>query len=132
LDLSDHIKYSFKTTTPKATILADKILFRQLLLNLFQNSIQAMELAPDAYIQVSLRQEHNGIVIEFSDNGPGIPKEIQNRIFEPLYTSKNEGFGLGLTLCAQIVTRHKGSIEIKESSKEGTTFIIRLPNLKHI
>ena len=132
LDFSDHIKYSFKTTTHKATILADKILFRQLLLNLFQNSIQAMELASDAYIQVSLRQEHNGIEIQFADNGPGIPKEIQNRIFEPLYTSKNEGFGLGLTLCAQIVARHKGSIEIKESSKEGTTFIIRLPNLKHI
>ena len=72
------------------------------------------------------------IIIEVSDNGSGIPKEIKKRVFDPLFSSREDGFGLGLSLCSDLLARHKGTIEINETTSPGTTFSIRIPDLKHV
>ena len=79
-------------------------------------------------INILVRKKGGFNEIEISDNGTGIPKEIQNHIFEPLYSSKESGFGLGLSMSSDFIARHKETIEIKDTSNKGTAFLIRFPN----
>jgi two-component system, NtrC family, sensor histidine kinase HydH len=69
----------------------------------------------------------NSVVIEISDNGPGIPKEILPKVFQPFFTTKNTGTGLGLAITQGIVREHSGTIKIESADKVGTKFIITLP-----
>jgi signal transduction histidine kinase len=71
----------------------------------------------------------NGVRLEFHDDGPGIPPEVQARIFEPFYTTKpvGKGTGLGLSISYGIVERHGGRMLVGSASGEGTTFVIELP-----
>jgi two-component system, NtrC family, sensor histidine kinase HydH len=70
------------------------------------------------------------IEIRISDNGPGIPPQLKDKIFIPFYTTKSKGTGLGLALCKRIVTHHGGTIYVESKPDEGTTFILRFPSLK--
>ena len=71
--------------------------------------------------------EENTLVMTFSDNGPGIPKEIEHRLFQSFATSgKKGGTGLGLAIVKKIAEEHGGSIEVR-SSKAGATFVLTLP-----
>jgi signal transduction histidine kinase len=94
--------------------------------NLLFNSIQAMN--AKGKIEIHLYQKEGAIFFTISDNGPGIPTEIQEKIFLPFFTTKvgGEGSGMGLYITKQIVERHKGSITLK-SEPGNTTFIISLP-----
>jgi len=104
----------------------DRILFRQVLYNLFINAIQAMPNGGE--IRMDLRKLENGrILLCVSDQGVGIEEMVMKKIFEPLFTNKNEGVGLGLSLCRELVTRHGGSIMAKSSPNQGTTIEIELP-----
>ena len=103
----------------------DPLLFRQILTNLFSNSIQAMPQGGD--ISLVAIQKESSIEIRFTDNGEGIPRELWNKVFDPLYTNKKDGIGLGLSLCRELMERHNGSIFIEKSSNSGTTFLILLP-----
>ena len=69
------------------------------------------------------------VLIEIEDNGPGIPKKILNRLFEPFATSKKkgEGTGLGLSVCHGIILNHGGEIKVKTEEGKGTTWLIYLP-----
>ena len=94
--------------------------------NLLFNSIQAMK--GKGKIEIHLYQKEGAIFFTITDNGPGIPTEIQEKIFLPLFTTKvgGEGSGMGLYITKQIVEMHKGSITLK-SEPGNTTFIISLP-----
>jgi signal transduction histidine kinase len=127
LGFSEEIEFDYKSDPESFQIPVDKVLFRQVILNLFLNSIQATESKCVTEIKVNVCKKQNWVTIEVSDNGKGIPSDIQNRVFEPLYSSKKDGFGLGLSLCYELISKHKGSIEIKKSTPYGTTFLIRLP-----
>jgi signal transduction histidine kinase len=96
--------------------------------NLLFNSIQAMK--GKGKIEIHLFQKEGTIFFTISDNGPGIPSEVQEKIFLPLYTTKvgGEGSGMGLYITKQIVERHQGSITLK-SEPGSTTFTISLPIL---
>ena len=99
----------------------------QIWTNLIDNSVAAMDGKGTITIKTGL--DDGAVVVVFSDNGPGIPKEIQNRIFEPFFTTKDvgEGTGLGLDVVNRIVTnRCGGSIEL-QSEPGNTTFTVRLP-----
>lgn len=112
---------------PAATyIKGDETLLGQVFHNLALNAIQALEKTPDAalHITANLVQE---LVIEVKDNGPGIPKEMQEDIFVPFFTTKENGSGIGLSLSRQIILRHRGHLLVKSEPGEGTCFIIRLP-----
>ncbi|MGI0065386.1 MAG: sensor histidine kinase, partial [Nitrosotalea sp.] len=98
--------------------------------NLILNAVQAMERKGN--IQVRINHTKYPITIEVEDTGPGIPKHLIEKMFEPLFTTRQIGTGLGLVSCKSIIEKHNGTIEIRTQIEKGTTFIIKLPKLKPI
>ena len=94
-------------------------------INLITNAIQAM--ANQGEINIRIIEEENQAIVEFQDSGLGIPEENLSKIFDPLFTTKQVGTGLGLPSCKNIVEKHNGTIEVKSRIGEGTTFVIHLP-----
>lgn len=101
----------------------DKII--QVLINLIRNAFQAMEQSGQVYFQLS--REGAMAVIKVRDHGKGIPASEINKIFDPFYTTKEEGTGLGLSLCQKIITDHEGYIKVESEVGSGTVFIVSLP-----
>ncbi len=94
--------------------------------NLIRNAIESMT-AEKRVLSVSSRMEEGQIEISISDTGKGISKEKLKNIFDPLYTSKMFGPGLGLTFALKIVQNHRGTISVESEPGRGTTFTVRLP-----
>ncbi len=90
--------------------------------NMIINSIQAMQSQGTMAIRFS--QNNDGTAIEFVDSGPGIPQEVLPKIFEPLFTTKQQGTGLGLATCKNIIGEHGGKIYVKNNP---TTFTVIIP-----
>lgn len=90
--------------------------------NLLTNSIQAVD--DEGRIEIRVSEEGNSLKIEIEDDGPGIAKSIASKIFEPLFTTKNNGTGLGLAICKTIIEQHGGTISVKSNP---TTFTIIIP-----
>lgn len=108
-------------------ISADPDLLSQVFLNIILNACQAMEeQGGDIRVATSTHQD-NEIQISISDQGPGIPPEIQEKIFQLYYTTKHHGSGLGLSLVYRFIQLHEGIIDVQTEMGKGTTFIIRLP-----
>ncbi len=110
----------------------DAALMRQTLFNFVQNSIQAMPKGGSIYINTLLEQieqDPEYAVIEIRDTGIGIPEEIQEQIYDAYFTTKDAtgGIGLGLAISHQIITAHKGKIEVRSKMGMGTAFKISLP-----
>ena len=126
LDFSDEIMINL----PKNDIMvmcdfnAMEVVFE----NLFLNSKQAIK--GPGVINVRLIEEDNFAKIEVEDTGKGIPDDVIPKIFDPLFTTKQEGTGLGLPSCKNIVEQHGGTIEVKTEFGKGTTFTIKLPITK--
>ena len=106
-------------------IAVDSQMIKQALINIFQNGIDAME--PQGRLSISLRKENESLLIEVDDNGCGIEEEDIPYLFNPFFTKKNYGTGLGLTQVKKIIEQHNGEIEIISKKGEGTRFIITLP-----
>jgi len=96
------------------------------LLNILINAVEAIE-HNTGRISIKLRKEKELAVIEITDNGSGIPEDKIPRLFEPYYTSKRNGIGLGLASTLNIIQAHNGSIEVNSEINKSTTFIITLP-----
>jgi signal transduction histidine kinase len=105
-------------------IQADPAQLEQVLLNLTLNAMAAMPSGGTVRFAVSI--EPQSIRLDISDTGYGIPPEIQSRIFDPYFTTRSDGTGMGLALCEKIVRQHDGRIDF-QSSTSGTTFSIHLP-----
>ena len=99
----------------------------QCLLNLLINAFQA--LGDQGQIRLRSRAEDGDILIEVADDGPGIPPEDLERIFEFYYTTKDEGTGLGLSIAQRIVHQHAGTLSVESQRGEGTRLVIRLPGV---
>jgi len=111
------------------TVLANAQLLHWVFENLIRNSLDAMD-KTDGWIQIEPTHDkrHNDIVIRYADNGSGIDRENQRKIFEPGMSTKTHGWGLGLTVVQRIIREyHHGSIRMVRTGPEGTTFEIRLP-----
>ncbi len=93
--------------------------------NLITNALQAINNSGEITISAGIVQEK--IVIKIHDNGPGISNEIIPQIFEPLFTTKQTGTGLGLTSCKTIIEQHGGRIDVESAVGKGTTFTITIP-----
>ncbi|NIR52269.1 HAMP domain-containing histidine kinase [candidate division KSB1 bacterium] len=105
---------------------ADPQLIEQILINIVKNAIQALNGKPDARIELLSKIDDGGrIIIQVKDNGPGIPQDMQEKIFIPFFTTKEDGTGIGLSLSRQIMRLHKGSISVHSKSKDGTVFTLR-------
>ncbi|MFW9879062.1 MAG: sensor histidine kinase, partial [Candidatus Thorarchaeota archaeon] len=96
----------------------------QVFMNLIMNSSQAME---SGDIWIKTWNEDNRVNVEIKDNGSGIPEDALNKIFDPFYTTKPEGTGLGLSLVYKIIQNHNGFLNVNSKIGEGTTMRISLP-----
>ncbi|SHN20666.1 sensor histidine kinase [Gracilibacillus kekensis] len=110
-------------------ILADQKQLKQVFLNLFRNSKDAI--GDNGLITIETQVEDDEYVIYFSDNGSGIPKSIKKVLFEPFSTSKSNGTGLGLNVVRRIIKNHQGKIMLDSSNPKGTVFKITLPLIKN-
>ncbi len=116
--------------TPEALpILGDRIQLQQVILNLFVNGIDAMKGAPDESRTISLQTSRveNLAELSVSDRGAGIPEDKLKEIFEPFFTSKPEGMGMGLSIARTIVEAHHGQIWANNLDHGGASFRVRLP-----
>ncbi|HXX32285.1 MAG TPA: ATP-binding protein [Myxococcaceae bacterium] len=104
--------------------LADEAQLRQVFLNLLRNSREAMP--GGGTLRVSSRCVDGTVEVSIADSGPGIPPEVQARLFEPFFSTKTGGTGLGLALARQILEAHGGSIACASTASEGTTFVLRV------
>jgi two-component system sensor histidine kinase HydH len=93
---------------------------RRAFANLLRNAAEAMH--GRGAIDVTLRGDAGGLVVQIADHGPGIPPDVQQRVFEPYFTTKPDGTGLGLALVRQTVQAHRGTISVTETPGGGATF----------
>ncbi len=115
---SSKIKLSFEfEDIPKIPI--DRSLFREVLINLIENSIDAGA----TEVKVSTTYKDGRVFVVFRDNGPGIPEEIMDRLFSPYVSTKEEGWGLGLSIVKKIIEDHGGRIYTVDRN----TFVVELP-----
>lgn len=110
---------------PGIVVGVDQTLFRRIMENLIINAIQAMD--GGGSLTLATREEHELITLTVSDTGTGIPPDAQDRIFEPLFTTKSKGTGFGLAVCKRLVEAHGGTISLKSTSPAGTCFEVSLP-----
>lgn len=99
----------------------------QVFMNLIMNAIQAVGDAGNVWIET--KREHDGVIVQVRDDGPGVPESIVRRIFDPFFTTKEvgKGTGLGLTICQRITDAHHGRLEVESSPGQGATFRVWLP-----
>ncbi|AZO19990.1 sensor histidine kinase [Mesorhizobium sp. M1E.F.Ca.ET.045.02.1.1] len=110
---------------PTLKVLGNRLRLEQVLINLFQNALEALEGRSDARVEVSASETSDDVALIVSDNGPGIPPAILKSLFTPFNTSKERGLGLGLVISKDIVADYGGRIEVA-SSDQGTRFTIHL------
>lgn len=111
-------------------LVCDKEKMETVLINLITNAIQVMN--NKGKINIKTVDQKDKIVIEVEDNGPGISSDVLPKIFDPLFTTKPIGTGLGLTSCKNIIERHGGTIDVKTDLGAGTTFVMTLPKNPNI
>jgi signal transduction histidine kinase len=113
------------------TLTVRPVELQHVLLNLLINARKALlKRAGGRHLEISARRAKADVLLQVSDNGPGIPPEHQQRIFEPFYSvggDEDEGYGLGLAVCRHITTSLGGDILVDSRPGEGTTFTLRLP-----
>lgn len=109
---------------------ADKGQLIRVLTNLVKNAQQAIPEGRKGYITVQLYQQNGASVIKVSDNGAGIPEEIQPKVFQPNFTTKSSGMGLGLAMCKGMVEAAGGKLYFKTEADVGTEFFVELPGVE--
>jgi signal transduction histidine kinase len=123
------IPEKIKITLPKTdcTIPCDDKRLEIVFVNLIMNAIQAID-KNEGEIHINLIDESDDVaLIIVKDTGPGIPKHLLSKIFDPLFTTRQIGTGLGLPSCKNIIEKHGGTIDVSSIGGKGATFLIRLP-----
>ena len=116
-------------TLPIPRIEADHIQIEQVLVNVIRNALEAVAdcVGRDRWVQIRMRPVDNQIQVDIEDNGPGVPPEIAQHLFEPFETTKLRGMGLGLSLSREMVRAHGGSLRLDATATVGAHFILQLP-----
>ena len=129
ITLPDNIKVINQLDKTLVSIQADPDQLTQVLNNIITNAIQAMPEGGQMIVN-SENSSPNWVMISIKDTGNGIPKEILGRLFEPLFTTKAKGIGLGLPITKTLVESHGGTIEVHSEVGKGSTFSFKLPTSK--
>jgi two-component system sensor kinase FixL len=119
-----HIRFALD---PTAEVLADKVQIQQVLINLMRNAIEAMANSDRRELVVrSALIDDDMVEIRVTDTGPGIAPEIADHLFQPFFTTKVHGMGVGLSICRTIVEAHEGRISVQPNTDGGTVFSFTL------
>jgi PAS domain S-box-containing protein len=129
-----HVQCDLRVEPECPLVLGNLRALEQVFSNLINNALQAMSETGNGSLALKVQPVHaeegvESVEVSVADTGPGIPKEFQERIFQPFYTTKRDGTGLGLPLSQRIITAHKGNIQFS-SFPGGTIFTVRLPAAK--
>lgn len=127
LDIFNDNKIQFSSEKEDIQIKFDRSQLIRIITNLVKNAIQATEHLENPIISVNIFSEEENAVITVEDNGVGIPQDLQERIFEPRFTTKTSGMGLGLGMVKNIVETYKGDIKLTSKSDQGTIFTLKFP-----
>jgi two-component system sensor histidine kinase HydH len=114
-----------KVFQSEIAVMCDPIKIEAVFRNLLLNAIQAIQ--RDGKISVRVIEKHESLLIELENSGSGIPQDVLPKIFDPLFTTKQQGTGLGLPICKNIIEKHGGKIDVNTTVNRGTTFVIELP-----
>ncbi len=123
----ENLLFKWVPVREKIMVYADKTQLNRLFTNLLQNAFEACHEKETCVISVSEELIGDRIRIKISDNGEGIPEQMQSKIFIPNFTTKSSGTGLGLAMSKTIVEQAKGRIWFETSMNEGSTFYVELP-----
>jgi len=105
----------------------DRTQMVRIITNLIKNALEACELIKEPKVQVIIEKKKKEVLISVIDNGEGISKELKNKIFEPKFTTKTSGMGLGLGMVKNLVDSYDGRISVRSKIDTGTTFSITFP-----
>jgi signal transduction histidine kinase len=108
----------------------DRVQLQQVLVNLILNAVEAMSSVEDGARELSIRTEQSqpgGILVAVRDSGPGIDAVNLERVFEPFYTTKTSGVGMGLSICQTIINGHGGRLWMSANEPRGAVFQFTLP-----
>lgn len=130
LQIYEKGQISFFTNAKSATVALDRTQWIRVVTNLIKNALQAMPAERKPKIQVQIEVQVRAVVVSIADNGVGVPVEVREKIFDPKFTTKTRGMGLGLGIVKNIIELHQGNIRYTTQANRGTTFYITLP-LKH-
>ncbi|MBC8071681.1 MAG: HAMP domain-containing histidine kinase [Deltaproteobacteria bacterium] len=114
---------------PELVVDADRQLLKQVLVNLVENAVLSAREAGRAPVQVEVTcvRVGNAVEIRVDDNGPGVPDDMRERVFEPYQTTRAQGTGLGLAIVKKVVLDHRGEVWVEPSPLGGARFVVRLP-----
>ena len=129
LEIFNEKNISFESKIDSIKVKIDRTTLIRIITNLVKNSIQATDNVSQAKIIVRIKKARDKAIIEIEDNGIGISRKNRDKIFEPKFTTKSKGMGLGLSIIKNLVTNYNGEIDFK-STKGKTTFKIELPIYK--
>lgn len=127
VEIFEQNNINFKSSKESIVIKHDKEQWIRVMTNLIKNSIQAIPSDRDPNINIEISDSKNSVKIIVSDNGLGVLVENKEKIFEPKFTTKTDGMGLGLGIVKNIINSHRGKISYKSKPKKGTKFTISLP-----
>jgi len=119
------ITCQFTPPAEKTEVTGNANQLQQVLVNMMLNAVQAMQ--PGGRLTLAVTTEDQQALLTVADTGSGIPEEVLAHIFDPFFSTKSEGTGLGLSLSFAIIRDHRGDIEVYSVPDKGTTFVIRLP-----
>ncbi|MGD9074403.1 MAG: ATP-binding protein [Desulfobacteraceae bacterium] len=122
-----NVKIAFSDSSEVPIFKVDKEQMKRVMINLLDNAIAAIDGDGEIVIDLSYDKEQEMVRIEVSDNGKGIPPEHKMRLFEPYFSTKEHGTGLGLTIASTIISDHNGFIRVQDNKPSGTKFVIELP-----
>ena len=124
---TDRIGLELNLAADLPLVLIDHVQIQQVVLNLVHNSIDALSGCETRTITVATVPQSDMVEVVVSDNGPGLPEEVRERVFEPFVSTKPDGIGIGLSICRTIVEAHGGKIAVDAGTKIGTGFRFSVP-----
>ena len=123
-----NVRVSLNLQEPLSSVMVSPFMLKRVLTNLVTNAIQAMPKGGKLTIAASEMQD--SVTISVSDNGEGIPKENLVKLFNPFFTTKAKGQGLGLAVCKRLIEAQGGSITVTSEEGKGSTFTIKVPTTR--
>lgn len=127
LDIFSETKISFRSEKDEIIAKFDRTQLIRVVTNLVKNAIQSIPKEREPKIEVKLKEEKDNVVITVSDNGIGVKEENRKKVFEPKFTTKSSGMGLGLPIIKNIIETYNGSITFTSEEDEGSTFVVSFP-----